>query len=215
MVEFLVGEQQRIAAGEKHVAHLRVRLDVAESLLVFRVEVVVLRVADEPAARAIAAIGGAAVGDEEQHAVGITVDEAGHGGVFVLAERVEHLARGNHHLVTARDELLAQRAIGVPAVDEVEKIRRDRERKLLVGEEATGFLGRRECHMPLELLHRRDAVLQLPSPVAPIGFRHVLPKALALEPGGAVFRVGHVAEGEVVGSFRVSNGARREGNTAP
>ena len=61
------------------------RLDVTQGLLVLRVEIVVLRVGNEAAARAVTAIRRTAVGHEEKHPVGIAVHQAGHGGVFVLA----------------------------------------------------------------------------------------------------------------------------------
>ena len=111
--------------------------------------------------------------------------------MLVLPQRIEPLLHRQGHLAPARDDLLANRAIRVVAVDEVEKIWRDRERQLLVREQAARpFLGRKR-HATLELLAGRETVLELPRPVLPVGCRDVLPKALALKPGGTVFLVRH------------------------
>ena len=47
MLELLVREQQRIAAREQHVAHLGMGLDVPQPLLVLRMKIIILRVADQ------------------------------------------------------------------------------------------------------------------------------------------------------------------------
>ena len=173
--------------------------DVAERLLVFGMKVVVLRVAHQAAAGAITAIGGATVGDKEEHAVRIAMDEAGHRRMFVLTERVEHLPRGDDHLVATGDDLLADRAIRVVPVDQVEKIRRDRQRQLLLGEEAARPFPGRQRHVALQLLDGREPVLQLPGPVPPVRLRHMRPKPLPGEPCGAVFGVGHRRKAGIAG----------------
>ena len=66
--------------------------------------------------------------------------ETGHGRMFVLAQRIQHLPRGNHHLIASWNDLLTNRTVGVSPIDEVEKIRRDRERELLFGKKTAGFL---------------------------------------------------------------------------
>ena len=139
VLELLVGEQERVAAREQHVPDLGMRLDVAQALLVLRVEIVVLRVRDQPAARAVPAIRRAPVRHEEEHAVGIAVDEARHRRVRVLAQRVEHLLGADDHLLRAGDHLPADRAGRVAPVDQVEEVRRDRQRELLVREVASGL----------------------------------------------------------------------------
>ena len=62
VIEFIVGEQQGVAPAEEYVADLRGVANVFESGFQFRVEVVVLRVGDESAAGAVAAVGGASIG---------------------------------------------------------------------------------------------------------------------------------------------------------
>ena len=111
--------------------------------------------------------------------------------MLVLTERIEHLALRDNHFPCARNDLLPNGAIRIVAIDQVEKIWRDRERELLVGVRTPGFLVRRERHQLLQLLDRGDAVLELPRPVLPIALGNVLPESLAFKPGGAIFSVRH------------------------
>ena len=94
--------------------------------------------------------------------------ETGHGRVLILPQRIQHLPRGNHHLIAPRNDLLANRAVRISPIDEVEKIRRDRERELLFGEKTAGFLLWRQGQVTLQLLNRGQPILQLPRPVLPI-----------------------------------------------
>lgn len=55
-----------------------------------RVEIVTGGVADEAGPGAITAVGGATVGDQKQHPVGIPVDEAGDRRMRILAARILH-----------------------------------------------------------------------------------------------------------------------------
>ena len=91
--QLVVGEQQRIAAGKQHVAHFRVRLDVADRLLEIGVEFLLARAADDPAAGAIPAVARATVRHEKQHAVRVAMHESRHGHVAVLAAGIGHLER--------------------------------------------------------------------------------------------------------------------------
>ncbi len=119
-LEFVVGKEQGIAAGKEHVPDFGVGFEIAESGLPFGVEFLLAHPAHDPAAGAVAAIGGAAVGDEEKDAVGITVDEAGDGHVAVFAARVGHFFRIVPGLLNPGHDLTADRAIRVGGVDQVE-----------------------------------------------------------------------------------------------
>ena len=178
-VQLGVGQQQRVAAGQQHVADLGVLLDVLQARLELGMEIVGLGVGHQTAARAITAIRGATVGDQEQHAVRVAMDDArdGHGAFF--ADRILGLADGDIGLLDARDDLTADRAIRILRIDEIEEVRRDRERELVRGEEAPFPLLLGQLQQLLQLGQRRDAVTQLPMPVVPLRGRHVLPSALA------------------------------------
>ena len=78
MLQLAVGEQQRIPTREQHIAHLGVLLDVAQTLLILGMKIVVLRVGHEPAARAVAAVGRAAIGHQKKHPVRIAVHQPWH-----------------------------------------------------------------------------------------------------------------------------------------
>ena len=83
----VVGEQQRIAAGENHVPHFRMFAQIGDRL----VEVAFLnkpRFADEPLARAEAAVDRALVRDHQQRAVRVAVNQMGHRAHQVFFERV-------------------------------------------------------------------------------------------------------------------------------
>ena len=79
------------------------RLDVAEGLLILRMKIVVLRVRNQPAARAVPAVGCTPIRHEKQDAVRITVHEPRHRRVTVFIQRIEHLA-------SLKDQLLRTRA---------------------------------------------------------------------------------------------------------
>ena len=73
--QLIVGKEQRIASAEEDVADGRGAPDVIELAIEFGMEIVAGSVADEPRAGAIAAIGGATVGDQKEHAIGIAMDQ--------------------------------------------------------------------------------------------------------------------------------------------
>ena len=133
--ELVVGEKERVTAGEEDVADFSVRGEVFVDRLEVGLEFLLAHSADHAAARAVAAVAGASVGDEEEDAVGITVYESGHGHVRVLAAGVGHFAGGDDGFAGARDDLAADRAVGVVRLDEVEVVRRDGEGQLVAGEE--------------------------------------------------------------------------------
>ena len=84
-----------------------------------------------------------------------------------------------------RDDLAADRTVFVRGIDQVEKVRRDGERELVIREFRAGiFLGRQRRHQPMQLLERGNAVLELPVPVVPVRIRNVAPEAPA---GGMKF----------------------------
>ncbi len=181
--EFFIAQQQRVAATQQHVTDFLVLRDIFDLLVEFGMKIIAVRVADEPRARAITAIRGAPVGDQKQHAVGIPVHQTGHGRVRILAARVAHFPGRSVCFLDTRNDLPPDGTVLIHRIDQVEKIRRDGQRKLVVCEFRAGELLRRERgHQALQLFRRRDAVFELPAPVVPLGIRNVAPEAA---PGGA------------------------------
>ena len=153
-----IGKQQRVAAGEKHVADFGMLLQVIDGAVEIEFEFLFAHAADDAAARAVAAIGGAAVGDEKEDAVGIAMDEAGHGHVVIFAARIGHVGRRVGHLLDARDDLAADRAIGIERIDQVEEVGRDAHGQLGIGQKNAGMFFAGELDLALELGERLDAV---------------------------------------------------------
>ena len=62
-------------------------------------------------------------------------------------------------------------------INQVEEIGCDREREFVIGQLGAGILlGGERRHQPLELFERGDAVLELPSPVIPVGIGNPVPE---------------------------------------
>ena len=148
-------------------------------------EIVTAGVADQPRARAITAIARAAVRHQKQHAVGIAMDQSGHGRVGILAARVAHFPRRGVRFGDLGNDLQPHRTMFVRRINQVEEIRRDGQCEFGVRQFRAGkFLRRERGQESLQLLRRCDAVFELPAPVIPIGVGNIVPEAA---PGGVKF----------------------------
>ena len=85
-------------------------------------------------------------GDQHQHPVRVTMHQAGHGRMRILAARVAHLPGGGVGFLDARDDLLADGAVFIRRVNEVEEVGRDGQRQLVIGEGRSGQLLRQAGH---------------------------------------------------------------------
>ena len=186
-LEQLRRERQAVAAADQHVAHLRGAAQVVELRLVLAAIEVLGRVANDARPRAVAAVARALRGDQHQHAVGIAVDEPGHRRVAVLGERVLH-HRGEGLLLAAeRDDLAADRVVGIVRVDQADEVRRDVDAELVRrGEPVALLVGQVEDL--LDLLEVVDPVRQLPAPVVPLLVGHVRPQRRAPADGRLAIR---------------------------
>ena len=136
-LEFGIAQQQRIAAGEEHVADFGMLLQITERGFVFHVQMLLAYTAHHAAAGAVAAVAGAAISDQEEHAIRITMHEAWHRHVAVFTTRISHLGWIIERLFDPWNDLATDRAIGIDGVDEIEVVRGDRHRQLVAGEEDT------------------------------------------------------------------------------
>ncbi len=178
--KFIVAQEQWVAAAEEDVADRGRAADVINLFGEFGMKIVAAGVADEARAGAIPAVAGATVGDEEEHAVGVAMDETGDGRMGIFTAGVGHFPGGGIGFFDAGDDLPADGAIFVRRVNEVEEVGGDGQREFGVGQERAGaFLGGERGHEALELLDRGDAVLELPAPVIPILVGNVAPEAAA------------------------------------
>ena len=163
-----------IAAGDEDVANLRRAADVVELGLELAAVEVLGRVADDPAPRAVAAVARALGRDEQQDPVGVAVDEAGDRGVAVLGEGVLHHPREGAQLRADRDDLAADRVVGIVGIDERDEVGRDVHPEL-VGRREPLALVVGQVEDLLEILERVEPLRELPAPVVPLLVRNVLP----------------------------------------
>ena len=153
------------------------RRDVGDLLVVLGMKIIAARVAHQPGTRAVPAIARAPVRHQKQHAVRITVHQPGHRRMRILAARIAQLPRRRPRLLHPGNHLPPDRAMLIRRIDQVEKVRRDAQCQLVVRQPGPGqFLRRERGQQRLELLHRGDAVLQLPAPVIPLRRRDIRPE---------------------------------------
>ena len=93
----------------------------------------------------------------------------------VLAARVRHFAGGDDRFAGERDDLAADRAVGVVRLNEIEVVRGDAEGEFVGGEEEAFAFGRGEAEVLFGLREGADALTQLPAPVVPFGFGRIGP----------------------------------------
>ncbi len=105
--------------------------EIAIDVFELRVQFLLAHAADHAAARAISAIARAAIRHQKEHAVRITMHQTRHRHVRVLPARDRHFVRRLPALLDARDDLAADRTIRIVLLDQVEKVRRDRQRQLV------------------------------------------------------------------------------------
>ena len=161
-VETVVGEDQRIAAGEEHVADLRRAADPVEGDLELAPLHGPVLVPHHALAQAEAAVDRALVVHAEGDAVGV---DAHH----VLHRRVGHLVQGIGETVgvaelgEARHHLAPDRALGIRAVHERRVVRSDHEAEAL-GEGLDGLhLVRHGIDEARQLRGAPDAAAELPA----------------------------------------------------
>ncbi len=145
------------------------RLDVGDGLLPLLGVEAVLVVADHPGAGAVAAVGRAEAGHQEQDPVGVAVDQAGHRAVVVLAQRVVGLAAGEEELVAGRHHGPAERVARILGVEQAGVVRGDGHRQgaPTAGQGRPLLFGKLED--VLQVGSALEAVTQLPAPVVPLG----------------------------------------------
>ena len=182
----MIGHEQRIAAREQHVAHLGVLLEIVECGVDAPAQRFELALAHQPAARAVAAIGGAGVEHQQQNAVRIAVDEALDDGGVVLAARVRHVARADQQLAVLGHDLEADGTVRVFGIDQRRPLGSDRDGKFFACQQQTATLRLREVQQLFELLDAGEPVAHLPVPVVPmVGIiGHAEGVADVLAPGG-------------------------------
>ena len=173
LLELVVGEHQRVAAADQHVAHLGRALDVLDGVVDLVLGDEVLGAADQAAPGAVAAVHRAHLGDHEQHAVGVAVRDARRRRVEVLGDGVLQVLGAHDELGRRGHALHAHRAVRVVGVHERGVVGRDRHAELAhAGLEVGALLGGQVEHL-LEVGDRGQPVGELPAIVVPLLGGHV------------------------------------------
>ena len=115
--QFLVAHHQCISTTQQHVAHNGSLLNVFKALLDAVNGRLVVLLTSKTTAGAVTAVHGAHVGDEEQHAVGVTVGKSGCGGILILVQGVVEVGGGDIAFGTLRNGLTTDRVVRVVGVN--------------------------------------------------------------------------------------------------
>jgi hypothetical protein len=75
-IEFVIAQEERVTAAEENIADRWGAANVIDLFFEFGMEIISAGITDEPGAGAIAAVRGASVGDEEEDAVGVAMNQA-------------------------------------------------------------------------------------------------------------------------------------------
>ena len=130
---------------------MRCSFEILDSLIPLGFESLVRNSGNDAGAGAVAAVGCAAVGDEKKDAIGVAVDESGDWHVRILATGVGQFREVGVGFLDARDDLSADRAIGIGGMNEIEEVRRDGSGQFGPGEENAGSFLFRECKASLDV----------------------------------------------------------------
>src|SRR4029453_8840861 len=122
--KLVVREDQGIPTGEKHVTHLGVLLEIRESVVEIRVQLLFAGAAYYSASGAITTIRSATIRYQEEDSVRVPMDQARHRHMAILPTRIRHFPRCGIRLLHSRDNLSPNRTLAVLHVDQIEEVRR-------------------------------------------------------------------------------------------
>ena len=170
----LVLQQEGIASRQKHIPDPPMAFQILQGLIEIPLGDGSFVGSHQSSPGAVPAVGGALVGDQEQDAVGITVDEARDRRILVLSQGVDHVALRKVKFLDSRDRLSSNRTIGVDGIHEVRKIRGHGHGQPAFGMIDSFDLFRGQFEDLFNLVKGGDPVPKLPSPVIPFSFRNAL-----------------------------------------
>lgn len=165
--EFVVAENQGVAAGEEDIPDLGVLFKITERLLEIGVQFLFAHAADDAASGAIPAVARATVRHEKQDAIRIAMDQPRHRHVRIFAARIHHVVGRSPGFLDPGDDLAADRVLRIITRDQVEKVRRDGQSELVAREQNAAAFFIRKFEVLLELGQGCDPVFELPFPIVP------------------------------------------------
>ena len=139
-------------------------------------------VAHHPRAGAVAAVARAEVGHQQQHAVGIAVDQARHGAIAVFAQRIVGFAEAAVELGGRGDHGSPQGLALIVARDQAHVVGRDADRQHRALREGRPLFFRQHQHL-FQLGQGSQAISGLPVPIVPIAIGNRGVESLAESPG--------------------------------
>ena len=170
--EFFVAHQQGVAAREQHVAYLRCTGDVVDAVVDLFLGGCTVVLAGEAAARAVAAVHRAHVGNQEQYPVGVTVRQTRYGRIAVLMQRIFQVGGRTLQLLDGRNGLLADRAVRIFRIDQRQVVGRDGHAERFERFADAFLLFSGQLDVFLELIYGLNPVFYLPVPVVPLLVGH-------------------------------------------
>ena len=182
-VEPLFAQEERIAAGQEHVADLGRSADVVQGQFQPLLVGHDFALPHHPRAGAIAAITRTRIQHQQQDPVRIAVDESRHGAVVFFAQGVVGLAVGADQLMGRGDDGPAQRLPRIVAGNQAHVVGRDAEGEHRPGaHQGLAFLLGEHQHL-LQLSQGADPMAGLPTPVVPVLVADVAVESPAKGPG--------------------------------
>ena len=133
-------QSQAVAAGEKHVAHLRGAAQVIKLHFKFGFTEGGGGVADNAAAGTVAAVAGALGGHQHQHPVGVAMHQPRHRAVPVFGQAVLHHAVKGSKLTAFGNDLLPHGTHRVVGVNQAGKVGSNIEPEFIFGRDTFDFL---------------------------------------------------------------------------
>src|SRR4029453_3785841 len=131
LVKLIVAEDKCVAAAQKDIAHFGVLLEIAERFFEIRVQFLLTH----PTARGISAVTSTAIRHEKENPIRIAMHQTGHRHVRIFAARVSHVVLRCPRLFDPWNNLTSDWIVRIVSRDEVEKVRRDGEGKLVAGKQ--------------------------------------------------------------------------------
>ena len=181
-VQLVVAHEERVAAGNQHVADLLVVAKILERQLQPGLVGDDVALAHDPRSGAIAAIAGTEIQGQQQHPVRIAVDHSGGGTVVILAQRVGRFAPGLREFAGRGDDRPPQGLLGIVRGNQAHVVGGGGNRQDFPRPVEPFPLIRGQNEHFLDLLAGPDAGAGMPSPVVPLLVGHVAVKGLAKGP---------------------------------
>ena len=90
LLQPLIFKEERIPSGQEDIPNLSMTLQILDDLFKIPLGDGPLAASHQSPSRAVSAIDGTLIGDEQEHSIRITMDESRHRGMLILSARIHH-----------------------------------------------------------------------------------------------------------------------------